>query len=83
MRVQVREMRRRLARFKTVAKLATLTRVTIEIDRIAETITVRPHKRRKVYGPVTLASIAERIVWADVQAELREKKQKKAWKTGR
>jgi hypothetical protein len=50
---------------------------TIVIDRGSGLVTVRPHRRRKVYSG-SLVQLAKSVIWTAVRAELAEKKKEKA-----
>jgi len=70
-----------IARFKTSGHLdASYTQDgTIEVDRTAGLISVRPKGRRRMYT-LPLSTIAEIICYRVIRAELLEKKREKAKK---
>lgn len=70
-----------IARFKTIGQFdqSYIQPATIEIDRGANLISVRPKGRRRTYT-LPLSSVAEIICWRVIRAELLEKKREKALK---
>jgi hypothetical protein len=70
-----------IARFKTMGQFdqSYIQHGTIEIDRNADLISVRPKGRRRTYT-LPLSAVAEIICWRVIRAELLEKKREKALK---
>lgn len=70
-----------IARFKIVGQFdqSYMQKATIEIDRGANLISVRPKGRRRIYT-LPLSSVAEIICWRVIKAELLDKKREKALK---
>lgn len=68
-----------IARFKTIGQFdqSYIQSATIEIDRGANLISVRPKGRRRTYT-LPLSTVAEIICWRVIRAELLEKKREKA-----
>ena len=68
-----------IARFKTIGQFdqSYIQNATIEIDRNADLISVRPKGRRRTYT-LPLSAVAEIICWRVIRAELLEKKREKA-----
>jgi hypothetical protein len=63
----------RKARFKVYGRMDGATQATVEIDRGADTITVRPYRRRKEYT-LPLSTVAEMVIWRIVQGEVAAKR---------
>jgi hypothetical protein len=63
----------RLARFKVYGRFDGATQTTVEVDRAALLITVRPYKRRRTYT-LPLAAVAEGVIWRIAKAEAAEKR---------
>lgn len=73
------------SRFKVYGSLDRAGRLvsgTVEIDRKAETFTVRPKRSRKVYT-TNLSLVADIVVERIIKAELREKAREKAKAKGK
>ena len=70
-----------IARFKAIGQFdqSYIQKATIEIDRNANLISVRPKGRRRIYT-LPLSAVAEIICWRVIKAELIEKKKEKALK---
>lgn len=68
-----------IARFKTIGLFdhSYVQQGTVEIDRNANIISVRPKGRRRTYT-LPLSTVAEIIVWKVIKAELLQKKREKA-----
>lgn len=68
-----------VARFKTIGQFdqSYVQSGTVEIDRDANLISVRPKGRRRTYT-LPLSTVAEIICWRVIRAELLEKKREKA-----
>lgn len=68
-----------IARFKTIGQFdqSYVQNGTVEIDRNANLISVRPKGRRRTYT-LPLSAVAEIICWRVIRAELLEKKREKA-----
>jgi hypothetical protein len=66
----------RTARFKVYGRMDGAPSATVEIDRGAETFTVRPYRRRKAYT-LPLADVAESVIWRIVQGEVAAKRRAK------
>ncbi len=68
-----------IARFKTIGQFDQMymQQGTVEIDRNANLISVRPKGRRRTYT-LPLSSVAEIIVWKVIKAEMVQKKREKA-----
>lgn len=68
-----------VARFRVAwpSRLDGAEGATIEIDRANGIFAVRPLRRRRVYR-VTLAAVAEMVIWRIAQAERREKERERA-----
>lgn len=68
-----------VARFKTLGQFdqSYIQAGTIEIDRSADLVSVRPKGRRRTYT-LPLSTVAEIICWRVIKAELIEKKREKA-----
>lgn len=67
-----------IARFKTMGQFdqSYLQSATVEIDRAADLISVRPKGRRRTYT-LPLSAVAEIICWRVIRAELIQKKREK------
>ena len=68
-----------IARFKTTGQFdqSYIQAGTVEVDRDANLISVRPKGRRRTYT-LPLSTVAEIICWRVIRAELLEKKREKA-----
>ena len=68
--------RARVARFRVRGQFDGAKEATVEVDRSAGLITVRPLRRRTAYT-LPFATVAESVVWRVVKAKVAERKKKK------
>lgn len=68
-----------VSRFRVHGRFDGALSATVEIDRGASLISVRPRHRHRTFE-LPLAAVAEMVIWRVVAAELREKKKAKAAK---
>ena len=75
------------ARFTVIGTFDMASKVqkaTVEIDRDRNLVTVRPLRKRRVYGPVPLDTLAELLVRKQIAREVAERKAaKRAARKGR
>jgi hypothetical protein len=68
-----------VARFRVFGRFDGASSATVEVDRSAGLIMIRPLRRRRVYT-LPLAAVAEIVVFRIIAAEVREKRKAKASK---